>query len=148
MGHLVQPSCQSRITQSRLHRTLSRRILNISREGDSTTSLGRCEYASLGAFAFSNLPARPVALLRNPSEIYDSNPSQSLCRPHTEHMPRASFSPHVTPSCLATGIASPHVKLTELLSKNCVGRKTLSASEHIRCRSEIKISVRHVASTT
>jgi len=31
--------CQSRVTQSRLHRTSSRRVLNISR-GDSTTSLG------------------------------------------------------------------------------------------------------------
>ena len=32
--------CWSRVTQSRLHRTLFRRGLNISREGDSTTSLG------------------------------------------------------------------------------------------------------------
>jgi len=32
--------CQSRVTYSRLHRTLSRRVWNISREGDSTTSLG------------------------------------------------------------------------------------------------------------
>ena len=32
--------CRSRVTQSRLHRTASRRGLNISREGDSTTSLG------------------------------------------------------------------------------------------------------------
>jgi len=40
VGHLVQPSCQSRVTYSRLHRTLSSRELNISREGDSTTSLG------------------------------------------------------------------------------------------------------------
>ena len=32
--------CRSRVTYSRLHRTLSRRVLNISREGDSTTSLG------------------------------------------------------------------------------------------------------------
>ena len=40
MGHLVQHPCQSRVTQSRLHRTLSRRVLNISREGDSTTPLG------------------------------------------------------------------------------------------------------------
>ena len=32
--------CQSRVTQSRLHRTASRQVLNISREGDSTTSLG------------------------------------------------------------------------------------------------------------
>ena len=40
MGHLIQPSCRSRVTYSRLHRTLSRRVLNISREGDSTTPLG------------------------------------------------------------------------------------------------------------
>ena len=32
--------CPSRVTQSRLQRTLSRRVWNISREGDSTTSLG------------------------------------------------------------------------------------------------------------
>ena len=37
VGHPVQPSCPSRVTQSRLHRTtLSRRVWNISREGDST----------------------------------------------------------------------------------------------------------------
>ena len=41
VGHPVQPSCRSRVTYSRLHRTTSRRVLNISREGDSTTSLGR-----------------------------------------------------------------------------------------------------------
>ena len=40
LGHPVQPPCQSRVTQSRLHRTASRRVLNISREGDSTASLG------------------------------------------------------------------------------------------------------------
>ena len=40
VGHLVKPPCRSRVTYSRLHRTLSRRVLNISREGDSTTSLG------------------------------------------------------------------------------------------------------------
>ena len=40
MGHLVQPSCRSRVTYSRLHRTASRRVLNISREVDSATSLG------------------------------------------------------------------------------------------------------------
>ena len=32
--------CPSRVTQNRLHRTTSRRGWNISREGDSTTSLG------------------------------------------------------------------------------------------------------------
>ena len=40
VGHLVQPPCRSRVTYSRLHRTASRRVLNISREGDSTASLG------------------------------------------------------------------------------------------------------------
>jgi len=40
VGHPVQPSCRRRVTQSRLHKTLSRRVLNISREGDSTTTLG------------------------------------------------------------------------------------------------------------
>jgi len=40
VGHPVQAPCRSRVTQSRLHRTLSRRVLNISREGDSTTSRG------------------------------------------------------------------------------------------------------------
>jgi len=39
VDHLVQCPCQSRVTQSRLHRTLSRWILNISR-GDSTAPLG------------------------------------------------------------------------------------------------------------
>jgi len=40
VDHLVQPPWRSRVTYSRLHRTLSRWGLNISREGDSTTSLG------------------------------------------------------------------------------------------------------------
>ena len=40
VGHLVQSPCQSRVTYSRLHRILSRWVLNVSREGDSTTSLG------------------------------------------------------------------------------------------------------------
>ena len=40
VGHLVQPPCRSRVTYNRLHRTSSRQVLNISREGDSTTSLG------------------------------------------------------------------------------------------------------------
>ena len=40
VGHPVQPPCRSRVTYSRLHRNSSRRGLNISREGDSTTSPG------------------------------------------------------------------------------------------------------------
>jgi len=40
VSHLVQPHFQSSVTYSRLHRTLSRWVLNISREGESTSSLG------------------------------------------------------------------------------------------------------------
>jgi len=40
VDHLVQPLCRSRVTYSRLHRTLSRQVLNISRERESTASLG------------------------------------------------------------------------------------------------------------
>ena len=40
VGHPAQPPYRSRVTYSRLHRTLSRRVWNISRGGDSTTSLG------------------------------------------------------------------------------------------------------------
>jgi len=47
VGHLVQPSCRSRVTQSRLQRTLSRQVSNISREGDSTTSLGSLGQGSI-----------------------------------------------------------------------------------------------------
>ena len=39
-GLPAQPPCRSRVTQSRLHSTTSRRGLNISREGDSTAPLG------------------------------------------------------------------------------------------------------------
>jgi len=38
--HLVQRPCQSKFIYSRLQRTLSRWVFNISREGDSTASLG------------------------------------------------------------------------------------------------------------
>jgi len=39
--------CPSRVTQRRLHRTASRRGLNIPREGDSTTSLGSLDQGSV-----------------------------------------------------------------------------------------------------
>ena len=54
VGRLVQPSCRSRVTYSRLHRTLSRRVLNISREGDSTTSLGSLFQCSVTLSHFSS----------------------------------------------------------------------------------------------
>jgi len=39
-GSPSQIPCPSRVTHSRLHSTASRKVWNISREGDSTTSLG------------------------------------------------------------------------------------------------------------
>jgi len=76
VGRLVQPPCQSRVTYSRLHRTASRRVLNISREGDSTTSLGslfQCSITLRGKkfflmfrrslFCFSLCPLRLVLSL-------------------------------------------------------------------------------------
>jgi len=46
VDHLVQPRCRSRVTQSRLHRTLSRWVLDISR-GDSTIPLGSLDQGSV-----------------------------------------------------------------------------------------------------
>ena len=40
-GHLVQLPCSSRVTFSRLARTTTRWLLNISRDGDSTTTLAK-----------------------------------------------------------------------------------------------------------
>jgi len=54
VGHLVQAPYQSRVTYSRLHRTLSRRVLNISR-GDSTTSLGSLFQCSVTLFQYASL---------------------------------------------------------------------------------------------
>jgi len=39
VGHLVQPPSRGRVIYSRLHRTASNQVLNISGEGDSTASL-------------------------------------------------------------------------------------------------------------
>ena len=47
VGHLVQPPCRSRVTYSRLHSTLSRLVLNISKEGEPTTSLGNLFQCSI-----------------------------------------------------------------------------------------------------
>ena len=61
MGHLVQPPCRSRVTYSRLHRTVSRWVFSISREGDSTTSLGSLFQRSItlrGKKVFLVLPRR------------------------------------------------------------------------------------------
>ena len=46
VGHPAQPPAGA-VTYSRLHRTLSRQVLNISREGDSTTSLGSLGQGSI-----------------------------------------------------------------------------------------------------
>ena len=57
LGHLVQPPCRSRVTYTRLHRTLSRRVLNISR-GDSTTSLGNLFHMAGGFLGCSTKPLK------------------------------------------------------------------------------------------
>jgi len=65
VGHPVQPPCRSRVTQSRLHSTLSRRVLNISREGDSTTSLGslfQCSITLRGKKKKDSLGSAPEAI--------------------------------------------------------------------------------------
>ena len=54
--------CQSRVTQSRLHRILSRRVLNISREGDSTTSLGSLFQCSRTFILVVTASSEPVIL--------------------------------------------------------------------------------------
>jgi len=91
--------CPSRVTQSRLHRTLSRRVLNISREGDSTDSLGSLGQGSvtlrgkkffLGcswSFLCSSLcplPLVPKATWVNPHHpITHRHPNQSnFCKIH------------------------------------------------------------------
>ena len=43
--HPVQPPCRSRVNYSRLHRTASRQVLKISREGESTASWAACSSA-------------------------------------------------------------------------------------------------------
>ena len=45
-GHLVQTPCSTRATYSQLSRTMSRWFWNISKEGDSTTSLSNlCQWS-------------------------------------------------------------------------------------------------------
>ena len=46
-GHLVQPPCSCRDTWSRLLRTMFRQLLNISKDGDRTTSLGNLCQSSI-----------------------------------------------------------------------------------------------------
>lgn len=38
--HLVQPLCSNKVAQSQLPKTMSRQLLNISKDVESTTSLG------------------------------------------------------------------------------------------------------------
>ncbi|KAK4818676.1 hypothetical protein QYF61_017421 [Mycteria americana] len=59
-GHLVQPPCSSGATYSQLPRTMSRQLLNISKDGDSTTSLGNLCQGSVTLI---------IRLLRAPSNL-------------------------------------------------------------------------------
>jgi len=61
--------CRSRVTQTRLHSTVSRRVWNISREGDSTASLGSLGQGSVKCSClaslteFCNIPVNPFPSL-------------------------------------------------------------------------------------
>lgn len=60
---LVRPSCSSRATESRLPRTASGQLLNISEDGDSATSLGnlgRCSATLAGKKGFLRGSLCPV----------------------------------------------------------------------------------------
>ena len=61
VDHLVQPPCWSRVTYSRLHRILSRWVLNISREGDFTTFLGSLFQCSVLQHNVIGIPHKQAA---------------------------------------------------------------------------------------
>jgi len=49
-GSFSPTPCPGRVIYSKLYRTLSRRVLNISREGDSTASLGSLFQGSINLY--------------------------------------------------------------------------------------------------
>jgi len=81
--------CPSRVTYSRLQRTTSRRVLSISREGDSTTSLGSLGQGSITLrvkkffliFSWNSLCFRlcPLPLDSRPVLPYQAKLSSCLC---------------------------------------------------------------------
>jgi len=58
VDHPTQPPCRSRVTQSRLHSTVSRRGLSISREEDATTMFSKTLHR---AAAIADRTAQPRA---------------------------------------------------------------------------------------
>ena len=118
MGHLVQPSCWSRVTFSRLHRTLSRRVLNISREGDSTTSLGslgqgsvtlrgKSQYFCVTYFTAAVLQLQPASQLCNCSvsntEPFKPNTLKWLFRDVSNYSAAIGYWPGAAVCWLMTG---------------------------------------------
>ena len=108
VGHLVKPQCRSRVTYSRLHRTLSRRVLNISREGDSTTSLGSLFQGSI------TLRVKKFLLMSiNPSKTEQ----EFQCKYssfNTVHLP-AEAAPSQTPLEVHTDFAVTYWKLVNFI---------------------------------
>ena len=125
VGHLVHPPCRS--TYSRLHRTLSRRVLNISREGDSTTSLG-----SLFQCSINNMKNYTVCILR----VHPKEGSRKMCvflhrQGFLYHFQR---NPLIFPTCVPHVLSPPQRKLQQhsageasspSLRPSCGGRERL-----------------------
>ena len=97
VGHPVQPPCRSRVTQSRLHRTVSRWVLNISREGVSTTSLSDASQADGDAPGRARELLKPESPCQTFLDVQTQAGSQqrglvtgcSPCHPPTAAKPRA-----------------------------------------------------------
>ena len=86
--------CQSRVTQSRLHSTASRRVWNISREGDSTASQGSLGQGSVTLrgkkfflmfswnFLCFSLCLLPLVLSLGTPEMVQGRGLGHRCQPH------------------------------------------------------------------
>jgi len=103
--------CRSRVTQSRLHRTVSRQVLNISREGDTTTSLGSSVPRSTvtsGQGALGTLGDFQMGGSRiQHTQRYQSTKAESGVRPprrqHRQSPKGSRVLPGFLTACTATG---------------------------------------------
>ena len=85
-GSPSPPPCRSRVTQSRMPRTTSRRGLNISREGDSTASLGSLFQGSvtLRGKKFFLMISQPALVKSRDIVPASSAGRRQLCCPHLQ----------------------------------------------------------------
>lgn len=69
-GHLTHPPCSSRVTESRLSRTMSRRFLGISKGEDSTTPSLTKMMKKIGPRVWSSMAAAAFAIKLQGSRNY------------------------------------------------------------------------------